>query len=147
MLVAPTGVAAFNIGGLTIHYAFRLPVEHGNLTRYTKLSAERLHQLRLLLKDVHTLIIDEISMVSYVTLGLIHQRLTEIKGTDDTEVYFGGLLQLVISINCPLFVTDLCFKTAGDMCKHLHIYGGTYSLWWISIPICDREMIPHTQRY
>ena len=32
MLVAPTGVAAFNIGGLTIHYAFR---EHGNLTRYS----------------------------------------------------------------------------------------------------------------
>ena len=91
MLVAPTGVAAFNIGGLTIHYAFRLPVEHGNLTRYTKLSAERLHQLRLLLKDVHTLIIDEISMVSYETLGLIHQQLTEIKGTNDTEVYFGGL--------------------------------------------------------
>ena len=30
MLVAPTGVAAFNIGGLTIHYAFWLPVEHGN---------------------------------------------------------------------------------------------------------------------
>ena len=91
MLVAPTGVAAFNIGGLTIHYAFRLPVEHGNLTRYTKLSAERLHQLRLLCKDVHTIIIDEISMVSYETLGFIHQRLTEIKGTDDTEVYFGGL--------------------------------------------------------
>ena len=91
MLVAPTGVAAFNIGGLTIHYAFRLPVEHGNLTRYTKLSAERLHQLRLLLKNVHTLIIDEIGMVSYETLGFIHQRLTEIKGTDDTEVNFGGL--------------------------------------------------------
>ena len=91
MLVAPTGVAAFNIGGLTVHYAFRLPVEHGNLTRYTKLSAERLHQLRLLLKDVHTLIIDEISMVSYKTLGFIHQQLTEIKGTNDTEVYLGGL--------------------------------------------------------
>ena len=117
MLVAPTGVAAFNIGGLTIHYAFWLPVEHGNFTRYTKLSAEKLHQLRLLCKDVHTLIIDEISMVSYETLRFIHQRLTEIntliideismvsyetlrfihqrlteiKGTDDTEVYFGGL--------------------------------------------------------
>ena len=91
MLVGPTGVAAFNIGGLTIHYAFQLPVEHGNLTKYTKLSAERLHQLRLLCKDVHTIIIDEISMVSYETLGFIHQRLTEIKGTDDTEVYFGGL--------------------------------------------------------
>ena len=56
MLVVPTGVAAFNIGGLTIHYAFWLPVEHGNLTRYTKLSAEKLHQLRLLCKDVHTVI-------------------------------------------------------------------------------------------
>ena len=33
MLVAPTGVAAFNIDGLTIHYAFWLPVEHGNLTK------------------------------------------------------------------------------------------------------------------
>ena len=98
MLVAPTGVAAFNIGGLTIHYAFRLPVEHGNLTRYTKLSAERLHQLRLLCKDVHTIIIDEISMVSYETLGFIHQRLTEIKGTDDTEVYFGGLNIIAVPV-------------------------------------------------
>ena len=90
MLVAPTGVAAFDIGGLTIHYAFWLPVEHGNLTRYTKLSAEKLHQW-LLFKDIHTVIIDEISMVSYETLSFIHQKLTEIKGTDDTEVYFGGL--------------------------------------------------------
>ena len=30
-------------------------------------------------------------MVSYKTLGFIHQRLTEIKWTDDTEEYFGGL--------------------------------------------------------
>ena len=91
MLVAPTGVAAFNIGGLTIHHAFRLPVEHGNLTKYTKLSTERFHQIRLLCKDVHTIIINEISMVLYETLGFIHQRLTEIKGTNDTKVYFGGL--------------------------------------------------------
>ena len=59
MLVAPTGVAAFNIGGLTIHQVFHLPVEHGNLTKYTKLSAERLHQLRLLCKEVNTTITDE----------------------------------------------------------------------------------------
>ena len=30
-------------------------------------------------------------MASYETLGFIHQRLTEIKETDDAEVYFGGL--------------------------------------------------------
>ena len=91
MLVAPTDVAAFNISDLPIHYAFWLSVEHDNFTRYTKLSTEKLHQLRLLCKVVHTLIIDEISMVSYETLRFIHQRLTEIKGTDDTEVYFGEL--------------------------------------------------------
>ena len=92
MVVAPSRVSAFNIGGLTICYAFRLPVKHGNLTNYTKVSDERLHQLRLLYKDVHTIIIEEISQyVSYETLGFIHQRLTEIKRTDDTEVYFGGL--------------------------------------------------------
>ena len=90
MLVTPTGVAAFNISGLPIHYAFWLPVEHSNFTKYTKLSAEKLYQLRLLCKDVHTLIIDEISMVLYETLRFIRQRLTEIKGTDDIEVYFGS---------------------------------------------------------
>ena len=73
MLVAPTSVAAFNIGGLTINYAFWLPAEHGNLTRYTKLSAQGLYELRLLCRDINTIIIDEISMVSYETLGFIHQ--------------------------------------------------------------------------
>ena len=81
MLVAPTSVAAFNIDGLTIHYAFWLPLEHGNLTMCTKLGAQKLHELRLLFIDVHTIIIDEISMVSYETLRFIHQWLTEIKGT------------------------------------------------------------------
>ena len=36
VLMAPTGVAAFNIGGLTIHRALNLPVEHGNSTSYRK---------------------------------------------------------------------------------------------------------------
>ena len=54
----------FNIGGLTIHYAFWIPVKHSNLTRYTKLSAQKLHELRLMCKDVHTIKIDKISMVS-----------------------------------------------------------------------------------
>ena len=91
MLMGPTGVSSFNIGGTTAHRALCLPVEHNNSTRYTKLSAERLHELRILWKDVHTVVIDEISMVSYETFVFIHKRLTEIKGTDDTEIHFGGL--------------------------------------------------------
>ena len=128
MLVVPTGVAAFNIGGLTIHYAFWLPVEHGSFTRYTKLSAEKLHLLRLLFKDIHTLIIDEISIVSYETLRFIPQQLTEMKGRDDTEAYFGGLNIIAVGdfYQLLLFVRGLCFRMGGGMCQHLRICGGTY---------------------
>ena len=91
MLMTPTGVASFNIGGLTIHKALNLPVEHGKRTAYCKLASER-----RLWKSVTTIIIDEISMVSYQTLNFVHQRLTEIKGTDDTEVFFGGLSVIAV---------------------------------------------------
>ena len=91
ILMAPTGVAAFNIGGLTIHRALNLPVEHGRSTRYRKLSADKLDQLRRDWRNVDTVVIDEISMVSYQTLCFVHRRLTEIKGTDDVVTLFGGL--------------------------------------------------------
>ena len=72
MLMAPTGVAAFNIGGLTIHRALQLQVEHGRLARQISLGALALHDLRDLWKGVHTIIIDEVSMVSYQILKSIH---------------------------------------------------------------------------
>ena len=57
--MAPIGVAAFNIGGLTIHRALNLPVEHENSTTYRKLGAERLKELRQSWKYVNTIIIYE----------------------------------------------------------------------------------------
>ena len=44
MLVAPTGVAAFNIGGVTIHRALCLPVEHGSSTTLLKIPCKILKQ-------------------------------------------------------------------------------------------------------
>ena len=69
MLMAPTLVAAFNIGGLTIHRALRLQVEHGRTAHQLQLNALALHDLRNLWQGVHTIIIDEISMVSSQILG------------------------------------------------------------------------------
>ena len=37
VLTAPTGIAAYNIGGLTLHTAFCLPIEHGRNCEYLPL--------------------------------------------------------------------------------------------------------------
>ena len=82
MVMAPTGVAAFNIVGLTIR-ALNLQVEHGRAAHQLKLNPLALHELRRLWKGVHTIIVDEINTVSYKVLLAIHQRLCEIFATDD----------------------------------------------------------------
>ena len=95
IVTAPTGVAAFNINGTTIHRALQLPIENEKTkktkTPYTPLKGENLHNLRIKWKDISTLIIDEISMISYQTLEHIHLRLSEIKIMTDPSMYFGGV--------------------------------------------------------
>ena len=89
---APTGVAAHSIQALTLHRAFYLPVTHKyQKNDYTSLSAERLQQLRDLYKNLSTVIIDEISMVSYKTLMQIHLRLLDIKDCHKSPVPFAGV--------------------------------------------------------
>jgi len=42
VVTAPTGLAAFNISGSTIHRTFCLPVEHGKPADYKSMNAEQL---------------------------------------------------------------------------------------------------------
>ena len=132
MLMAPTGVATFNIGGLTIHKVLNLPVEHGKRTAYCKLASERLHGMRRLWESVTTIIIDEISMVSYQTLNFVHQRLTEMKGTDDTEVLFGGLNVIAVetSLNYHLLETNVYSRKVMVIILVLPTCGEISSQWW-----------------
>jgi DNA replication protein DnaC len=78
VVCAPTGLSAFNIGGSTIHRVLCLPVEHGKPADYSRLNQEQLTTIRVTLKNLKLLIIDEVSMVSSLTLLYIHLRLTEI---------------------------------------------------------------------
>ena len=78
-----TGMSARNINGKTIHSALKLPVQHGREPAYKELSGKTLKEMRLRYRYVHTMIIDEISMVSSQTLK---------ECTD----YFGGLTILLI---------------------------------------------------
>jgi len=45
-IAAPTGIAAFNIDGLTVHRLLQLPVEHGHTPKYKQLSDHVLQVLR-----------------------------------------------------------------------------------------------------
>ncbi|KAF9409708.1 hypothetical protein HW555_010998, partial [Spodoptera exigua] len=83
-----TGVAARQIFGKTLHSIFLLPIEKGNTMSYKKITGQRLENERRKWRYIHWLIIDEISMVSYENLSIIHLRLQEYK---NNEKLFGGV--------------------------------------------------------
>ena len=69
-IAAPTGLAAFNAGGVTLHRLFQLPVEHATkASSYWPLLQK---VMRVTLSDVKLFIIDEISMVSSINLAIVH---------------------------------------------------------------------------
>ena len=94
-----TGVAARQIFGKTLHSVFLLPIEKGNTMSYKRLSGNRLEQERRRWRHINWLIIDEISMVSYENLRIIHLRLQEYKNNDKlfggvNLLLFGDIMQL-----------------------------------------------------
>ena len=84
-LMAPTGVAAININGTTIHTALSIPKESGDLAPPT--SDQQRRQLRLTLSELKLIIVDEMSMVPNTTLLHIHQHLKEIFNTPNSELF------------------------------------------------------------
>ena len=64
-VTAPTGLAAFNVGGITIHRLLQLPIEHeGKPAGYWRLGRDAQKVMRTSLSQLRLLIIDEVSMVS-----------------------------------------------------------------------------------
>ena len=108
-VVAPTGLAAFNVGGLTIHRLFQLPVEHDAKTAsYWNLSKDAQKVMKATLRSVKLFIVDEISMVSSLNLAYMHLRLDELFGGEDwfggkSVLFFGDLLQLEPVNGNPIF--------------------------------------------
>ena len=91
--MAPTGVAAIDINGTTIHTALAIPKESGE--NVLPMSDQKRTQIRLSLSELKLIIIDEISMVSNTTLLHIHQTLKDIFGTPSDQL-FAGLSIIVV---------------------------------------------------
>ena len=94
LMLAPTGVAAINIDGTTIHSALGIPADRNNVKNIPRLSDKKRSALRNKLSDLCVIVIDEISMVSNKLLLHIHQRLVEIFGCSP-EVPFAGISIIV----------------------------------------------------
>ena len=77
--VAPTGKAAFNIGGNTLHSAFKIPANRG--FNYCTLDRDRLNTIRSQLQRMQVVFIDEISMVGSGMFNFLDLRLQQIMGT------------------------------------------------------------------
>jgi ATP-dependent DNA helicase PIF1 len=72
VICAPTGVAALNVGGQTIHSLFRLPI--GVIADH---EIEQSRELRKLLGTLDTVVIDEVSMVNADLLDAVDRSLRQ----------------------------------------------------------------------
>ena len=108
-IAAPTGLAAFNVGGMTLHRLFQLPIEHeGKTSMYWPLPKASHKVMKTTLHDMKLLIVDEVSMVSSLTLAYVHLRLEEIFGEQEwfgskNVLFVGDLLQLQPVNGQPVF--------------------------------------------
>lgn len=104
VVVAPTGVAAINAGGVTIHSMFTLPI---GVQIPNEKFAWKLQQAKsLILKNVDLLIIDEISMVRCDLLDAIDRRLRQVKRRK--KIPFGGVQVIMFGdmMQLPPVVTN-----------------------------------------
>ena len=91
LLLAPTGVAAINISGTTIHSGLGIPVECRGM-HVPKLADKKRCALRIKYEKLKMIIVDEISMVSNKLMLYIHQRLVYIFGyAENSSVPFAGI--------------------------------------------------------
>lgn len=104
IVLAPTGVAAIIAGGETIHSFFGFPMEAMPISSVGKLSQERY----FVLKNVNTIIIDEVSMVRCDLIDAIDATL---RSCMHTTAPFGGKQMVFVG---DLFQLEPVLSSATD---------------------------------
>lgn len=116
--LAPTGMAAMNIGGETIHSFFNLPIAVFNPNKiYFNISAKQLE----LLQTVEVILIDEVSMLRSDVFMMIDSIL---RFANYCESPFGGKQLIVVGDFCqlPPVITDCKIQEFLDS-----TFGGIYA--------------------
>ena len=104
VLVAPTGIAALNIDGSTIHSAFKFPTSILTKKHYSRFS-QKTEELFSKNGPVQRIVIDEISMVRQDVLTVMDQQLRRIR---KLNIPFGGLQVICVGdfFQLPSVVTN-----------------------------------------
>ena len=107
-VAAPTGVAAFNVDGHTLHSLLNLPTKG----EFKDLEGEHLHRIQQSLANVQYLIIDEMSMVGRKIFGQVDKRLRQVFPHCSDQLFggcscllFGDFGQLPPVMDLPLYTT------------------------------------------
>ena len=131
IVLAPTGIAALNVDGVTLHSAFGYRnLVNLDVDDISPLTIRLKSEKQLVLKNVSTIIIDEISMVRADTFEKIDQILKVINRTDKPfggkqVLLFGDLFQLPPIANKPEhdFLIDH-FGGIHFFCSHAYKQSG-----------------------
>ena len=126
-VVAPSGVAALNISGRTIHSAFSLPINND----FVRLTGSRLANHQLLWEGVQFVIFDEKSMIGARTLAQVDWRSRQLcpraadKPFSNLNIALvGDFAQLPPVGDSPLYAPPS--ETANDVVRH---GSGLYNLF------------------
>ena len=108
-VATPTGVAAFNVQGYTLHSLLRLPTKG----EFKELEGNCLHELQQSFHGIRYLIIDAISMVGRKVFGQVDRRLRQALPHNAHEVLgscscllFGDFGQLPPVMDLPLYTIE-----------------------------------------
>ena len=116
VITAPTGSAAFQVGGSTIHAAFLL-YDKAN----TKVSYEKRTIMQLKLEKLMLFITDEISMTGFKQFQQMNETMSTVKGTCDGNwgnicvPVVGDLYQLPPVAQSPVYMTPHTVTTMSDV--------------------------------
>lgn len=124
VIAAPTGVAALNVGGQTLHSLFRLPI--GVIADH---DIEQNAALRKLLNTIDTLVIDEVSMVNADLLDAVDRSLRQAR--QRKQEAFGGVQ--VVLFGDPYQLAPV----PGDADERAYFEDQYRSMWFFDARVWD----------